>query len=291
MHFTRGLYEIEAEQLVPTLEKIEVIYDNLRQLPDHDEARFFSRAQHEEAAAKGDREIGSQYVLFDAFNWLKFLWYTNIFKTIKLVDGLVHAYNTGNHLVWNILARSTAEYSAVFYYYKKKLDQLDIDGPEFKASQLQAFEDLMLKYAHGTRFNWNDLIQGNVEKLAQTFADVESQPSAVNVLTALGHLKKRDDRFKDVEISYAMLSDFVHPNMASHGAVIAVPSRDGAMHRCRLALDPGRSRGEFVLICSLAGVHLHLSNILELVIDLSKPISRWLQYIDGKERVTVDFTA
>jgi len=49
MHFTRGLYKIDSDELRPTLEKIEFIYDSLRKMPDHDEVRFFSLAQHKAA--------------------------------------------------------------------------------------------------------------------------------------------------------------------------------------------------------------------------------------------------
>lgn len=52
-------------------------------------------------------------------------------------------------MTWLILGRSSLEYAAVSYYFVKKMNNLRLQGPDFEASQLRAFEELMLQYAHG----------------------------------------------------------------------------------------------------------------------------------------------
>jgi hypothetical protein len=61
------------------------------------------------------------------------------------------------------------EYAAVSYYFTKKINQLQIQGPVFAMSQLQALENLCLQYMHGSRFNCADLFGGNREGLTTKF--------------------------------------------------------------------------------------------------------------------------
>ena len=289
MHFKRGLYQDEENVIIPTLEKIEMIYDALQRLPDKDEARFFSLVQHKYAAEHLSVQESNLYLISDAYNWLKFFWYANIYKTIKLIDGLIYAYNNQNHLTWMILSRAICEYSAVFYYYKKNIDNFKISSQTIKLSQYKELDGWMLKFTRGTRFNWAELFQGDIEKLAETYSFINEKSTAVNVLTALEHLKKRDERFRDVETTYAMLSDFAHPNMASHCTVIDVPSAKRLEHVSILTANPNSKRGEFIVIFSIGAVHLFLSNIMELIIQLAEPIERLLDIIEGKEHITIDF--
>jgi hypothetical protein len=291
MRFTRRLYQGEAQYLLGSMETIERLYDTLLKFPSFDEARFFSLSDHQKAVESGDAEKAAFHLIFDAYNWLKFFWYTNLYKASKLAEGLIDAYNKQNHLVWVILTRSLVEYSAVFYYYQSKTKQFEISGPSFKGSQLKGFEDLMIQYAHGTRFNWNDLFSGDLDSLAKTYAAVQGAPSAINVLTAVAHLSKRDQRFKQLEITYAMLSDFAHPNMASHTAVVDMPQHQSSMHHCRMTLNPDRLRGEFLLMATLPSVVLALGNALEVLIESAQLLKRWLTMFDINERVSIDFAA
>lgn len=291
MRFTRGLYEGEARYLLGSIETIERLYDTLLKFPSSDEARFFTLSDHQKAVESGDAERAAFHLLFDAYNWLKFFWYTNLYKATKLSEGLIDAYNKKNYLVWVILTRSIVEYSAVFYYYHNKTKQLEINGPPFKISQLKGFEDLMIQYAHGTRFNWDNLFTGSLEELAKTYASALEAPSAVNVLTAVDHLSKRDPRFKQLAMTYAMLSDFAHPNMASHTAVIDMPQHKSSMHHCRMTSNPDRLRGEFLLVATLPSVALALSNSLEVLMESAQLLKRWLTMFDHNERVSIDFEA
>jgi len=291
MNFKRGLYVDEAKYLLRSIEVIEGLYEHLLRFPSNDETRFFTLSDHENAVKSGDAEQAAFHLFFDAYNWLKFFWYTNLYKGTKICEGLIDAYNNQNYLVWIILTRSLVEYSAVFYYYHNKVKQLQLDGPHFKGSQLETFENLMLQYARGTRFNWDELLRGDMDSLAKTFDSVIDAPNAVNVLTAIKHLAKKDTRFRQMEVAYAMLSDFAHPNMASHSAVIGMPETPTHMHRSRLSRDPDSARGEFLLAATLPSAELALANILEVLIDASHLLGTWLALFDNNASVSIDLTA
>lgn len=201
----------------------------------------------------------------------------------------MQSYNSDNHLAWLILGRSSLEYAAVSYYFFKKISQLQVQGPVFAMSHLKGMEDLLLQYAHGTRFNWPDLFAGNREALGKKVTSAEST-SAVNVLTALDHLAKRDDRYRDVRIGYDMLSDFAHPNMASHASVVEMPTGPGQMHECRIAARPGSPRGEFIMVVSLPWVSMGIGTTVELLVELTPLLETWLKYLDGGIRISIDFT-
>ena len=291
MHLKRGLYRDEDRAILPALQQIESAYDILLKLPTSDSASFHPVATYREAAEKGDYQTSCLQLFLDSYNWLKFFFYTNIFKMTKLTEGLIHSYNSQNYLVWAVLARSSIEYSAVFYYFLKKLEQFKLSGPAFAGTHLQGFEDLMIQYAHGTRFNWQDLMMGNRETLTKSFAKDESRPQSINVLTAIQKLKGRDERFKDIELAYSMLSDFVHPNMASHCAVVEMPHEPGSMHQCVMSLNPRSERGEFFMVITLPWAAMALGNFIELLPPLGRLVGAWLELLDAGERITIDFTS
>ncbi len=268
---------------------IERSYDVLLALPEQDSARFFRLEDHQKAADTGDVEQVCLHLLSDVYNWLKFFWWTSAFKARQLAAALVQSYNSDNHLAWLILGRSSMEYAAVSYYFFKKISQLQVQGPVFAMSHLNGMEDLLLQYAHGTRFNWPDLFAGNRDALGKKFTPAEST-SAVNVLTALDHLAKRDDRYRDVRIGYDMLSDFAHPNMASHASVVEMPTEPVQMHECRIAAWPGAPRGEFIMVVSLPWVSMGIGTTVELLVETAPLLETWLTYLDGGIRITIDFT-
>lgn len=112
---------------------------------------------------------------------------------------------------------------------------------------------------------------------------------AINVLTALSHLAHRDDRFKDIEAAYHMLSDFAHPNMASHATVIEMPSAPRDKHVCQLAAAPGALRGEFVAVISLPWISMGIGTMVELLLEVAPLLERWLGYVDDRVTIRIDF--
>lgn len=288
-HFKRDKYRDEDRVIGPSLEAIERSYDVLLQLSDHDSAKFFRLQDHQRNVATGDVKQACLYLFSDVYNWLKVFWWTNVFKMRQLTEGLVYSYNTDNFLTWLVLARSSLEYAAVNYYFVKKIKQFDIHGPHFKLSDIKGVEDLLLQYTHGSRFNWKDLFEGNRESLKEKFTPTGSS-SAVNVMTALEHLAKRDNRYADVKIAYDMLSDFAHPNMASHASVIEMPVTGTNMHKCHMAVHPGVLRGEFIMVVSLPWVSTSIGTTAELLVDIAPLLETWLDYLEGGKQVSLDFT-
>jgi hypothetical protein len=288
-HFKRGKYRDEDRVIGPSLDAIERSSDVLLQLSDHDSAKFFRLEDHQKNVGTGDVKHASLYLFSDVYNWLKVFWWTNIFKMRQITEGLVHSYNTDNFLTWLVLARSSLEYAAVNYYFVKKIKQFDIHGPNFKLSDIKGVEELLLQYTHGSRFNWKDLFEGNRENLKEKLTPTGSS-SAVNVMTALKHLAKRDDRYRDVEIAYDMLSDFAHPNMASHASVIEMPVRGTNMHEVHMAVQPAAPRGEFIMVVSLPWVSTSVGTTVELLIEITPLLETWLNYLDGGQQVSLDFT-
>ena len=273
----------------PSLDAIEHAYDVLLALPDADSISFFSLQDHEQAARAGF-ERSCAYLFSDALNWLKFFWWSTAFKTRQITAALIREYNCDNYLAWMILGRSTLEQAAVAFHFVKKIKQLQLSGPHFAASEVKAFEDLMLEYAHGTRFNWTDLLNGSLKASGKKDFSSPSAPKAVNVLTALSHLAKRDQRYRDVEIAYAMLSDFAHPNMASHATVVEMPSRQAGGGQVEIAADPGPLRGEFIAVVSTPWVSTGVGTNVELLMELAPLLRAWADYIDSRAAVTFDFT-
>lgn len=286
-HFVRGRYRDEGSAIGPSLDAIEKAYDILLLLPEEDTCTFFTVEDHKRAADSGDFSGACLHLFWDSYNWLKFFWWTTAFKTRQLTGALVQAYNTDNLLAWAILGRSALEYAAVTHYFVKGINGLELRGPHFASSHIQKFEDLMLHYAHGTRFNWPDLFAGDRDALLRGFRQPQKQ-AAVNVLTAMKHLARRDERFRDVEIGYDMLSDFAHPNMASHATAVDMPAAPGEMHECHLSYQPAPLRREFLVMVTLPWVSAGVGAVVELLVEVAPLLKTWLGYIDGGAKISID---
>ncbi len=257
-------------------------------LPESDSVTFFKRHEHQKALDSGDQQAACWHLFWDAYNWLKLFCYVSAFKARQLTAAVVHAYNTDNFLAWTILGRSTLEYAAVSYYFFRKISLLQMKGPHFAGSHLKAFEELMLQFVHGTRFNWPDLLAGDRDRLSKDYPPSGSS-KAVNVLTAIKHLSRRDERYHDVEIAYAMLSDFAHPNMASHATVITMPTGPTDGHESEVAANPGPLRGEFIMVITLPWVSTGVGTTVELLMQAFPLLEAWLDYVEQGATVTIDF--
>jgi hypothetical protein len=100
MYFSRDLCLEDANYILPSLEKIERIYEILLKFPSWDEVRFLKSTKRVELAENADRETAVLHLLLEMYNWSKFFLYTHIYKATKLTEGLIEAYNNKNHLVW-----------------------------------------------------------------------------------------------------------------------------------------------------------------------------------------------
>jgi hypothetical protein len=288
MHFFRGKYREEERVIAPSLDAIENAFNVLLALPGYDVVTFYNLEDHKRVL-EHDFQQGCKYLFSDVFNGLKFFWYATAYKTRQITTALVQAYNTNNFLPWLILGRSTLEYAAVSYYFVKKIQKLHLQGPNFAATQVRGLEDLMEQYARSSRFDWAALQAGETERLREKFNPPESA-KAINVQTALSHLARRDERYKDVEIAYDMLSDFAHPNMGSHAAILEMPTESHNMHHNDVTAQPGPLRGEFLMVVSLPWISMGVGTTVELLVGLNPLMKTWLDYMGGGTRITIDFT-
>jgi hypothetical protein len=86
-----------------------------------------------------------------------------------------------------------------------------------------------------------------------------------------------------------MLSDFSHPNMASHATVVEMPESEGKS--CIVNINPANLRGEFIMMATIPTVQLSLSNILEMIQSTGQLIKFWLERMDNSEQIEIDFNA
>jgi hypothetical protein len=104
----------------------------------------------------------------------------------------------------------------------------------------------------------------------------------------LPHLQKLE-WIADVELAYGMLSDFAHPNMASHATVVDRLAQKGDIHRWRLTPHPGTERGEFIVFMTLPTVYRAFGTIVEMSIPAGRLLERWLDLMDDTDQVQIDF--
>ena len=279
--FQRGLFppETESKYLLPFLSKIEALDEFLLQIPTSDKVRFFSELTVQQWLEERDfdKVIGS--LLYEIYNRLKFLLLTAVFKTQKLIEGLVLMYNSRNYLGWTLVGRSVLEHSAVLHYFSTRLETLNMRRTTYKMSEVRQIEDLLIQYSHGTRFNWNALLAGDTTILQKNYQPGEDNKRAVNVLTALSHLSREGSLYKDAESVYAMFSDFAHPNMASHSAFINLVADSSEPCGCELALDVGSDRGTVILIFTLMPIALNLGNMEGSIRKISGITGYWLHTV------------
>jgi hypothetical protein len=282
MTFTRNLYWSDDKRLLPHLERIERLYELSKKLPQRAVLRFAPDDTFEKALDSGDFQSATLQIINDVYHRIEFFWYTSAFKAIKLCEALVNSYNTQNLLAWCLIARSTIEYSAVISYFFNKLLGLNPLTTSLRVTQIQETESLLIMYSHGTRFNWDVLDTGKIEEILKNYQPTKESPWAINVLTALSHLAKSHERFRESEAMYAMLSDFAHPNMASHSLVCDMPEDETALRECRLSVSPNQKRGYFVMLASLPAVDLNVCNIFHILKELETIAAHWGQ-MAGRE--------
>ena len=187
------------------------------------------------------------------------------------------------------MGRSSLEFAAVTYYFAYRIGQLKLGGPNFAASDLQKFDELMVLYSRGTRFNWDALFEGNPEAVMKDYSPPESS-RAVNVLTALERLAKRDERYSDIKRAYDMLSDFAHPNMASHATVLEMPETQQMHYKNDMSANPGKRRGEFLMLVTVPWISIGVGTTAEILVQQSSLLQQWLEYLDGDSSVTINFS-
>jgi hypothetical protein len=221
---------------------------------------------------------------------LQFFFSSNVLKARNLIEGLAWALADGNYLVWTLVARSLLEHSAVLSKYLSSLDSLGVEAEERTLLELEGINDCLYKYMHGTRFHWDALLRGEWDELQKKF-DPPTEESALNVLTAIDHSIKLRPALSANRIWYDMLSDFAHPNKASHTLYVGLVNTDerGEMIMTELDVQPKTpvARAEFILRWTLPAVVVNAGSIEGSLRRLAPIVRLWSARTEG----TVDVLA
>lgn len=274
--------------ITPYLDEIERLHRQLAAYPVSDDISWLTVQAHRELVAASDREVTSRALFGDIFSWARFMLSSTVYRTLNLLDASVQAFNGSNYLAWVLLCRNLLELAAVFQYYARRVDDLRLVGPTFRATELQEAEQLLMRYARGTRYDWDALRRGLLGERHDA-SQYAKEPPAVRVGDALKDLAQVDSRFAEVKEVYGRFSDFAHPNMGSHMTVMDVQAEPTpGHHRCVLSSKPGALRGEFIMVATLPAATLALQKIAETLGPIGGIVSRWLDLMNGT--VKSDFT-
>jgi hypothetical protein len=269
-YFARGKYHDEDTEIAPYLGDIEEVYEVLVKLTEPCcPIQFQPDEDLDHAFEKRDEPAARFHIIDTSFKLLAFFVFTTAYKARLLMSSLLDAYNSDNLLAWCILGRSMVEYAAITHYFASKLNLPGLQGPRFALRDLQDLRDSMTLYVNGTRFNWHDLLAGNIKRVTKHY-EVGEESQAINVLTAVKHLSRRDERYGSFLAAYSILSDFAHPNMGSHATVCKTP--DMTTRTNVLTWQPGAERGEFIMAYSLRFISLSSVTIAEIIGEMTDTV-------------------
>lgn len=167
-------------------------------------------------------------------------------------------------------------------YFDQKLKTHDLLRTDFTHEEIRNIEDILIQYSHGTRFDWNSLIEGDFEKLKKKFEAKGEFRQAINVVTTIDKLKKVRPAFHDVRTVYDILSDFAHPNMGSHSIFIDLPDKIQDPMPNHLSLNVNHQRGEFIIVTSLEQITICLAYCGHLLQETAKVLKVWGGYSNDK---------
>ena len=263
--------------------QIEKLYFDFSRLPDNQTIYFISEEEFNRIVKDPKKVNESPAFIFNEIYYrFQFLFFTNLFKFLKYIESLIYSWNSKNYLGWVLFGRSIIELCAVYNYFDQKLKRFNPLKTDFTIEEIQNIEETLIQYSHGTRFDWNSLIEGNFEKLKENFEASGESRHAVNVLTAIDKLKSLRPAFHGVKIVYDILSDYCHPNMGSHSIFIDLPEQvyDGMPNR--LSLNVNFRRGEFIIVSSLEQIAICLAYCGHLIQETSKILKLWGGYTEEK---------
>lgn len=290
-NFHRNLYDrkMESQHFEPLLAEIERIRSGLRGYPEKTNLDFIRNSAMKEWLKQDGRKKIVGTVVFEIFNRMQFIIYTNIYKTVNAIDALTLMYNEKNYLGWILIGRFIIEQCAVFNYYVTNILAMKPCRNEFLISELENLESLLTSYSHGSRCNWAALLSGDISNFNQNPHETIKGKSAINIMTAINHLSRRNSSLNDIEGVYAIFSDFAHPNMASNTTVMNLVQSSADIQHVEIALRVDKDRGECIIIATLQAICLCLQEIIELAASMSPTVMHWEdELMQGKIQVHFD---
>jgi hypothetical protein len=285
MKFNRSIFPADSvEKYFETyLCQIEKLYHDFSKMPERQTIYFLSEKEFKKLL-KNPQKIkeATAYIVYEVYNRFQFLFFTNLFKLLKYIESLIYSWNSQNYLGWVLFGRAVIELCAVFNYFDQKLNKYDLLRTDFTHEEISNIENILIQYSHGTRFDWNALIEGDFEKLKQEFEAKGEFRQATNVLTTIDKLKKLGPAFHDVRTVYDILSDYAHPNMGSHSIFIDLPHKIQDPMPNHLSLNVNQQRGEFIIVTSLVQITICLTYCGHLLQELAKVLKVWGGYSEDK---------
>jgi hypothetical protein len=257
--------------------EIESLYnDFLIQLPIPERLKIFDLDPTAATAAPESLLFG---LVMNISQRMWFLHSSSVLKARSLIEGLSVALSSENYLVWTLVARSLVEHSAVLSKYVATLENLGCGEPRRTIAQTEAINDCLFRYSNGTRFHWDALLAGDVAELQKDF-DPPEKDRSLNVLTAIDHSAKSRQVLAPNRIWYDMLSDFVHPNKASHSFYLGLTGAtdrhdDLLMTEVDVAAATPPARAEFILRWTLPAVLVNAGNIESSLRRLAPLVRLW----------------
>lgn len=271
-----------SDPALRAVREIESLYNNfLIHLPIPEHLRIFDLAPK---VATTDPESLVFATVMNLSEGMWFLHSSNVLKARNLIEGLSEALSSGNYLVWTLVARSLVEHSAVLSTYVTKLERLGCGEPERTYAELEAIGDCLNQYSNGTRFHWDALLAGDWAELQKKF-DPPKTDRSLNVLTAIDHSAKSRPALAANRIWYDMLSDFVHPNKASHSFHLGLTNADQhddiLMREVDVAAATPPARAEFILRWTLPAVRANAGSIESSLRRLTPLVRLWSARTEG----------
>jgi hypothetical protein len=279
LKFDRSIFSADSidKYFEKYISQIENLYHNFSKVPEKYTIYFLSEKEFKKLLNNPKKiQEATAHIVHEIYGRLQFLLFTNLFKWIKYIESLVYSWNTQNYLGWVLFGRATIELCAVFNYFDQKLNKFDLLKTDYTQEELQSIENILIQYSHGTRFDWDALIEGNFEKLKEMFEAKGEFRQAINVLTTIDHLSKLRLAFHDVRTVYDILSDYAHPNMGSHSIFLNMPDKIEDPMPNIIALNVNKRRGEFIIVTSLEQITMCLIYVGHLVQKFSEVLGVWL---------------
>jgi len=263
--------------------EIEKLYSEFSKAPDNYSLYFLSEEEFGRILRNPKKvQEAPAHIINEVYFRIQFFFFTNLFKFLKYIESIIASWNSKNYLGWVLFGRAAIELCAVYNHFYIKLKECNLIRTDFTIEEIQKIEDILIQYSHGTRFDWNALIAGDVDKLKDKFEAKGEFRQATNILTTIDRLSKLRPAFHDLPAVYNLLSDYAHPNMGSHSLFIDLPDKVQEPIMNRLALNVNSRRGEFIIVTTIQGITISLVYVAHLLQETANILQLWGGFTESK---------
>lgn len=177
------------------------------------------------------------------------------YRQAHFLDDLVTGINDARPYRAVGAARSLLELSAFVHHHVKVVRRTTEETQS--SDPFNAFKAIVSaiivsqRFVQVTRFNWESLFRGDIDKFCTEWSDVDPKTKATQILSLIDKLP--DDGTRAARFFYEMLCDFVHPNIGAHSLIInrAEPAV-GARMKYDLCWEPKSDEALMVLVHVIA---------------------------------------